>query len=162
MIYILIFSIFASNISFSQNLGEYYEYDTEGSKARQMSREALSSGKKIIKKPFSLSKHGASKIAHGIYGVVKQVKDFIKHNHVDYQQNKTMINNALSGWQDLVLRDPSMSDKKITKQQALVYFPNKMFHTLQTTLIRLGIRLPMHILDGIRGTINGAMNGFLK
>lgn len=164
MIYIFILgNIFFSNLCLAknpkQNLGEYYEYDTEGGKAKQASKKALSHSKKIIKTPFHISKHGAIKVTSLFRGIFKQVKDFIKHNHTDYRQNKTMINNALSGWQNLVLTDPSMTG--VSKKEALIYFPHKIFNALQTNFIRLGVRLPMHILDGIRGTINGAVNGFL-
>ena len=158
---LLLLSLFFCGTTFAKDpmkdLGEYYEYDTEGSQNDQIRREVLHGCKTVASLPFKAVKLSGRKTKKLIKSMVSEIKSLIMLH--DQKHNKKKINSALSNWENIMVHDHTLRHGNLSKKQALTYFPTKAFDTLQSILFNVGISLPISVFRSIKGAIYGGFNG---
>jgi hypothetical protein len=138
-------------------IGEYYEYDVEGSKHAQKRRKARYRAKKITFAPAKSSWHGLKNTHKIIKKTSHALEAYLRGEHQNY--NKKNLNKALTDWEGALRFEPHghRSYKKHSSQGPL-YVPRESWRLLKYSLYQAGFRFPKAVKKTLKNMVYGTFN----
>ena len=127
-------------------IGEYYEYDIEGSPRDQLFKKYRRRSKKILFTPLGISRQGLGLGRKGLKKISHAVEIYLS----GHKQNN--INKALSDWEGALSFDPGEKSKSAP---GLLYAPREIWRLLKYSLYLAGFRLPREVMKKIKDLVYG-------
>ncbi len=160
---ILLLLIFYTNSSFAakdfykrEEIGQYYEYDMEGSRAHMIWHKLRGHAKSAAGVPFKSVRWSVGKAHRSTVAMVKSVKLFLSPSH-SINGRRTAIQNALDDWERHLPYNDYRHLAHRENSVALTDIASDSWLLLKKSLYNAGVVLPRESYRTLKALIKGAL-----
>lgn len=141
----------------NKELGEYLEYDLEGSKRAIIRRELSYHTKQIIKAPFKATRWVSRRVVRGIRGAVVSVRGFFSESR-SVSGRRADISRALDDWQSQLYYNDYHNLEGRDRQVSLLAIAGDSWFLLRRSLYTAGVILPRESWRTLKAGVYAAFN----
>lgn len=127
-----------------EQIGEYYEYDLEGTPKERDRRKARYHARKTIKAPFKASRALFHVSKKTLKKTSRLIKNYLSGKKGTYKGSGD-LNKALTTWEGALGFDPRGSSAERSRHEGMFFIPHELWRLLKYSLYVAGFRLPRAI-----------------
>ena len=136
-------------------IGEYYEYDIEGSAKDQAFRKYRRKGEKILIAPLKASWRGVIISKKALKKTSQAVEAYLSGRKAPYAQRRN-LNKALTDWEGALSFDArGRQGEKSKSTPGLLYIPREAWRLLKYSLYLAGFKLPRKTAKKVKDMVYG-------
>lgn len=139
------------------DIGEYYEYDNEGTPKERARRQHKQQLGRAIKKPFKGIYHGV-KISKKSLGKTKNALENYLKGPLN-EDEKIKLNRALTDWE--IALGSGVFNQQAKNPQGLTYVPKEAWRLFKYSLYKLGFSLPRSLKSGAKNIVYNTCSGII-
>lgn len=141
-----------------KEIGEYYEFDTEGTRFDQFRHAITFHTKRVVKIPFRVTRFGFHTTKNIIKRSLREIELFLSPSR-SIHGRRTQLREALGEW----ATDPMVENYLLERDRAagrnlLLGIPNDVATLLRNSLYSVGIRLPRSAWRTLRSFARGTFD----
>jgi hypothetical protein len=136
-------------------LGEYYEYDVEGTPKERARRRAKHRVARVIKTPIKYGARGAVLFAKAMKKSLRRLEEYLHGPMSDSERAK--LGQALTDWETAMGAYPKRHD--LRKPEGLSYVPIHAWRLFKYSLYKVGFSLPRSIKRAVKKSFYHTFGG---
>jgi len=134
-----------------EQIGEYYEYDIEGTPKDQALRKYRKKSTKIVISPLKASLRGARISRKALKKTFRAVEAYLSGHKKPYNHEKN-LQKGLSDWETALSFAPKEKSKTAP---GMLYIPREAWRLLKYSLYLAGFRLPRESAKMVKNMVYG-------
>ena len=139
----------------TDQIGEYYEYDIEGSAKDQALRKFRRKSKKVLMAPLKVSWRGVIRGKKTLKKTSQAVEAYLSGHKMPYAK-RVNLNKALTDWEGALNFDPNgLGEEKTKSAPGLLYIPREAWRLLKYSLYLAGFKLPRETARKVKDMVYG-------
>ncbi len=138
-----------------KNLGQYYVFDTEGSKKDQIRHEIMYHSKQIIKAPFKAVGYCFRKGRYAASRSLHEIELFLSPSR-SVHGHREQVHQALESWSMHPEVENYLERDRDASKNILFEIPKNVAALLKNSLFAVGIRLPRAAFRTLKSFVHGA------
>lgn len=137
-------------------IGEYYEYDVEGSQRRSALHKMGYQVKISLKRPAKFMWNSGKQSCRAIRVAKNMLEQYLR-GATKNEEEQQKLSKALTDWESIMTNMPSLNNSK--SPQGLLYVPYESWRLFKYSLYLVGFALPRGLKKGAKNIIVNTFAG---